>query len=187
MSIESAVDSLPLDAGWKLMRSEPGAAKSPEDICWGEAIVEAAVPGTVAASLARCGNNNCYPNSNQDDHDWWYQCEFKANRDDFQSIELQFDGLATIAEVWLNGESIHSSCNMFRRFSLDVTSHIKSTNTLCIVFRSLTNALKTKQARGVVASLATKAHHKAENRSACIRIILAYYCQTELRVFCLRH
>ncbi len=147
MPTNPAVDSLAINSGWQLVRSDPDAAADPNDIRWVDATIDAIVPGTVASSLDAQDSSEYLPNTNHDDYDWWYQCEFEAPSSDYQSIVLQLDGLATIAEVWLNGESIHTSSNMFRSFRLDVTSRLTSKNTLSIVFRSLSNALTEKRPR----------------------------------------
>jgi beta-mannosidase len=60
---------------------------------------------------------------------------------------LCFDGLASLADVWLNGELILSSNNMFRSHRVDVAKVLRDENELVICFRSLTADLKKKRPR----------------------------------------
>jgi beta-mannosidase len=82
--------------------------------------------------------------------DWWYRCTFPRARllpSPTDRVRLRFDGLATLAEVWLNGHSILSSCNMFVTHGVDVTELLAADNELLIVFRSLDTALGRKRPR----------------------------------------
>ncbi len=86
--------------------------------------------------------------ANFDASDWWYRINFAvtepgaANR-----ICLRFEGLATIARVWLNGAEILRSKNMFQTHHVDVTSAICEQNALVIVFYSLDKLLAEKRLR----------------------------------------
>ena len=81
-----------------------------------------ATPGTSAISLvagagARHGRNGaaCRRRMERqaplelDQHDIWYRMRFAGGGDEV----LRFEGLATIADVWLNGEHLLRSDNMF--------------------------------------------------------------------------
>ncbi|MCH6574019.1 MAG: glycoside hydrolase family 2 protein, partial [Bacteroidetes bacterium] len=62
--------------------------------------------------------------------DWIYKTSFDLP-DEFKSdspVIIVFEGLDTIAEVWLNKEHIGNFNNMFRRYELDITSKIKDKN-----------------------------------------------------------
>ena len=49
-----------------------------------------------------------------DPDDWWFRCRFAAPRPVAQTGGvLDVDGLATIADVWLNGRHLLHSENMF--------------------------------------------------------------------------
>ena len=58
---------------------------------------------------------------------------------------MRFGGLATIAEVWLNGARILSSDNMFLAHDVDVV--LAGDNELVIAFRSLDKALEDRKGR----------------------------------------
>ena len=60
-------------------------------------------------------------------HIWDYSLNFDVKNDVFQkdNIELIFNGLDTYADVWLNGEKILHSDNMFIRYEKDVKNLLK--------------------------------------------------------------
>ena len=51
-----------------------------------------------------------------DAQDYWFRCRFSAQEHD---AVLDFEGLATLADVWLNGEPILSSVNMYLRHQVE--------------------------------------------------------------------
>jgi len=62
--------------------------------------------------------------------DWIYKTSFDLP-DEFKNdspVLIVFEGLDTIAEVWLNKIQIGNFNNMFRRYELDITSKIKDKN-----------------------------------------------------------
>jgi beta-mannosidase len=60
---------------------------------------------------------------------------------------LEIDQLDTVAEIILNGETVLSAANMFRRYRVDVDDALKAgRNTIAIVFRSNTKAANVLQA-----------------------------------------
>jgi len=139
---------LRLGADWTMHRSNTMAAATPNDVDWSGDAVRAQVPGTVAASLAdESSDRTMLATQDIDAFDWWYRTEFAADVDAHDRFVLWLHGLATIAEVWLNGVSIHRSRNMFREFRVDVSSEIRAQNTLCIAFRSVTHDLGKKRKR----------------------------------------
>jgi beta-mannosidase len=79
---------------------------------------------------------------NADSLDWWYQCSFDSEP---STKTLRFDGLATLAQVWLNGELILESDNMFRQYRVEV--QLRERNELVICFRSLDAALAQRRPR----------------------------------------
>ena len=131
--------------GWRLYRTAPGEAAEPRDLDRKTRWYDAAVPGTVATSVLGKEVDLFHPGMDIDAYDWWYETEFEG--DPTASNTLLFEGLATIAEVWLNGKPIHASRNMFRRYRIDVGDSIASTNHLTVVFRSVANDLKTRRPR----------------------------------------
>jgi beta-mannosidase len=84
-----------------------------------------------------------------DAEDWWYRINFDAGhyRKAARTV-LGFDGLATIAHVWLNGKELLSSSNMFASHQVDVGSLLKDGgNDLLIYFPALDSALSLPRKR----------------------------------------
>lgn len=111
------------------------------------------VPGTIAAALRDHGRWNFDQPVDIDASDWWFRTTFSVPAE-FLSSEhaasisrLCFDGLATLTEVWLNGESVLTTDNMFRGYQVDVSAMLQPENTLVIVFRSLQKHLQQKRPR----------------------------------------
>jgi len=109
----------------------------------------AKVPGTLHTDLLA---NKLIPdpfigaNENQlqwiENEDWQYQTTFSISKEELkhQNIILQFDGLDTFAEVYLNGTKILSANNMFRTWKVDVKKLLKiGQNKLEISFLSAVN------------------------------------------------
>lgn len=81
-----------------------------------------------------------------ENEDWEYRTNFKVAKTDLQSdrVELNFEGLDTYADVYLNNTLILSADNMFRSWTVDVKPFLKAgNNTLRIHFKS---AVKTGKA-----------------------------------------
>jgi beta-mannosidase len=121
-----------LHDGWTLARSREADAAE-----WCEAVV----PGTVAASL----KHDIGAARDFDAEAWWYRKAFA--RPSGQKAFLRFDGLATLATVWLNGTEIVSSRNMFLAHRVDVTPLLRAENELVIRFAALEDGLKERRAR----------------------------------------
>ena len=142
---------------WRCCARRAGEITHPEQLhttaCdW----MPATVPGTVAAILAANGRWSFEQPTDFDADDWWFHTTFRAacqaalGREQEPS-HLYFDGLATLAEVWLNGELLLTTDNMFRSYGVDVADKLhrdlQRDNELVIGFRSLTGALQQKRPR----------------------------------------
>jgi beta-mannosidase len=134
-----------LHEGWELARSAPGTVPDPSALArvrleWHPA----QVPGTVASALR---HDPDLPGPFDRD-DWWYRVRFAApERREGVRHRLRFEGLATLAEVWLNGEPLLSSRNMFAPCAADVTDRLHAKNDLAIRFASLESAPPPKRPR----------------------------------------
>jgi beta-mannosidase len=85
---------------------------------------------------------------NLDERDWWYRCRFGAEPNAIPGARvLRFDGLATLADVWLNDQLVLESTNMFVAQEIDVSSVLRERNMLVVRFRSLATALATRRPR----------------------------------------
>ena len=133
-----------LTSGWLVSHTSAGLVTEPDELReHGLSWIAGRVPGTVAQIFTDFSEHN-----NLDDFDWWYQCSFDgvellAN----QLLFLRLEGLATLADVWINGRLILQSNNMFVANKVDITSELKDVNTVTICFRSLTEFLSARRAR----------------------------------------
>ncbi len=141
--------SLALTHGWALLQTAPQEFLGPAELpAPSDAWLDAIVPGTAAQSLQAAGRWSFDRPMDFDAHDWWYRCRFAHDSQDrTQRIFLSFDGLATVAEVWLNGRSILRSQNMFLRHEIAVGDWLTDDNELVICFRALNQALEEKRPR----------------------------------------
>src|SRR5262249_51774981 len=100
--------------------------------------VPAAVPGTVAGALRAAGRWTFGSSADFEADDWWFTTCFEAAPiAPGERAVLRMGGLATLAEVWLNGERILGSDSMFIAHAVDVTERLAPANALAIRFASL--------------------------------------------------
>ena len=56
----------------------------------------------------------------------WYRRNFKVDpKDRGKHLELQFDGIATYAQVWVNGTVVHRNWCGYTSFYIDITPYVK--------------------------------------------------------------
>ncbi|EAV44806.1 beta-mannosidase protein [Roseibium aggregatum IAM 12614] len=130
------------EGAWSLSLTEPGAIETPHATGHQWDFVPARVPGTVAGALAKAGRYDPEDPFPLHDKDVWYEAWFDAEPGQYR---LCLDGLATIAEVYLNDVEVLSSRNMFRKYSLPV--ELTGRNVLKICFRALEPHLNAKGPR----------------------------------------
>jgi beta-mannosidase len=141
--------SADLHHGWELCSTAPGAVADPTalaalDLSWQPAVV----PGTVAETLRRADAFDIDHPPAVDDSDWWYRCELLAEPNVAGGRRvLVFEGLATLADVWLNGRLVLTSDDMFVPHEVDVSTDLRERNTLHLRFRSLSAALAARRPR----------------------------------------
>ena len=139
-----------LDTGWEMARVAPGVATTPADLVRASAGWQpAVVPGTVA-SVTGWETEEA---ARADEYDHWYRVTLPhANNSATVNgrVLLRFDGLATLAEVWLNEDRILTSDNMFLAHSCDVTHQLRdsSEHVLHIRFAALRPVLRQRRSRG---------------------------------------
>ena len=63
-----------------------------------------------ARLLARSGPPVAHPPRPLDGSDWWFRCRFPGK----PGRSSEFGGVATVADVWLNGDHLCHNENMFR-------------------------------------------------------------------------
>jgi beta-mannosidase len=115
-------------ADWECLSTPPGAVESPDglpDVGW----LPASVSGTVAGALAAAGRSDDLRASQLDAFDWWFRCRLPAEAgaaepgapgsdapaSDAADAEfvLRAEGLATLADVWVDGRHALTSRSMF--------------------------------------------------------------------------
>lgn len=123
------MDSL-AGAAWFCASTAPGAAEHPGELEVTEADwYPATVPGTVAGALREAGSWSWGTDDEAllDGRDWWFRSRFSGTGTGaaIAGWELQLDGIATLADVWLNGEHLSHGENMFvaQRIAVDLLEH----------------------------------------------------------------
>ena len=105
----------------------------------------AQVPGTVQADLLRLGEiPDSFLKNNEDSiqwistENWKYKRHFSLSEETLKRTKhfLNFEGLDTYAEVFLNDSLILSANNAFRSWEVDVSDALKAENELLLIFKS---------------------------------------------------
>jgi beta-mannosidase len=123
----------PLDKGWRLFLTSAGEHALPDTLPAPAEGVPAFVPGTVAAALEAAGLFDRAEPHPLNVEDAWFVTEMTGEA--AGDAILRFEGLATIAEVFLNGERILVSGSMF--LAHDVRVRLTGEDRLAICCRAL--------------------------------------------------
>ena len=134
--------------GWELAFDDAGGAVDPpaleaRALSW----LSAPVPGTAASALRAAGKWTVDDRFPFDAKDWWYRTSFRAPPAPGARRVLRLGGLASPCDVWLNGQHVLRSDNMFHLHELDVTELVREENTLALRFASLEAALRARRPR----------------------------------------
>jgi beta-mannosidase len=135
----------PLAARWRFCEGEPGRDGAPA--CADSGWKATSRAQTVAAALREAGEWSLdAPSRDFDSRDWWFHAHFDAPHD--TADVLAFDGLATLADVTLNGEPLLASDNMFIRHQVVVGHRLRlAGNELVLRFRALQPELARRRPR----------------------------------------
>ena len=140
--------TLPLSA-WRLASTPPGAIDGPDALersalTW----LSADGPATAAAMLRAQGAFSLEGQARRfDSEDWWFRARLPAvNAEATDELSLSFGGLATVADVWLDGAHLLASDNMFTRHERRVGSD-QAGGELTIRCRALDALLTAKRPR----------------------------------------
>ncbi|MEU0479241.1 glycoside hydrolase family 2 protein [Streptosporangium sp. NPDC006013] len=137
---------------WTLLATPPDQVSDPgglPDSGW----LPAEVPGTVAAAARRwpepVRQRMASLVADADEHDWWYRCTVPEIPDPDGGVAvLTCAGLASLAEVWVNGQRVLRSDNMHLEHKVDVTGLLDSPHTeLTVCFRALAPLLASRRPR----------------------------------------
>jgi len=130
-----------LDEGWTLALTAPDACATPADAARLSDWIAARAPGTVASALEAAGRwRRDAPEPLHDKDAWWRLALTESG-----PRRLCFEGLATFAEVWLDGTPLITCASMFRPQTAEVD--IPPGATLWICFRALAPRLASKGPR----------------------------------------
>jgi beta-mannosidase len=127
-----------LSEGWEAAASAPDACPDPAGIDrlrW----LAARVPGTAAGALRDAGIDS---GGDLDTQDWWFRTSFDGRAKGAEQVVLRLDGIATVAEVYLNGERVLASDSMFAAHAIDVNARLRDCNELAIRCRALSPLLR---------------------------------------------
>lgn len=147
-------EAIPIGEGWTFASCAPDAITHPDAL--DAAALEwtaATVPCTAASALREAGKWSLdAPERRFDAEDWWFRTSFAtsfsaAPPSAGEECWLCFDGLASVAEVWLNGRLLLNADGMFTAHECRVDGALKATNSLAIRFKSLDALLAVKRAR----------------------------------------
>jgi beta-mannosidase len=132
-----------LTHGWEAAATPADAAvESPEPATWWPA----RVPGTAADALSHAGTWRPGEPHDFDAEDWWFRTSFEAEpAAPGEQVALLLEGIATVAEVYLNGERVLDSDSMFAAHALDVGSLLRGSNELTICCRGLAPRLRARR------------------------------------------
>jgi beta-mannosidase len=146
--------TVPLAAGWEMASAEdPALLMKPDSLPF----IPAKVPGTAASALRahkgwRMGDGIRFDEANH-----LFRCRFDAEPANAgEEIFLRVGGVATLAEVCLNGETILKSKSMFASHEVNVSRLIRDRNELTIVCHSLAAALRERRGRQPAARWRTR-------------------------------
>ncbi|HEY8571193.1 hypothetical protein [Phenylobacterium sp.] len=130
-----------LTDGWSLAVTPSGACAGPAEAAKLTDWIPAPVPGTAALALERAGRWRRAAPEPLHDKDVWY----RVSLPDAGRRRLCFEGLATIADGWLDETPLFASRSMFR--PQHVEADIRGLATLWLCFRALDPHLQAKGPR----------------------------------------
>jgi beta-mannosidase len=136
----------PIASGWELARCAPDGCSSPAEAASLEWL-PATVPGTAASALREAGLWRPGDDLDFDGEDWWFRARFEsAPAAEGELVRLRFDGIATVAEVYLNGERVLAGDSMFASHAVEVGQGlVAGENELAIRCRALAPLLGSKR------------------------------------------
>jgi beta-mannosidase len=138
-------DEQVLVEGWETASCPPDAhieSSTLEELEW----LPARVPGTAAGALRDAGHWRPGDPHDFDDEDWWFRTRFNTQPPrGGEEVALELDGVATVAEVFLNGVRLLDSETMFAAYALDIGALLTEENELAIRCRALAPLLRERR------------------------------------------
>lgn len=128
-----------IDTAWDAAVTDPDAVADPaglDALSWRPA----SVPGSAAGVIEASGEDA--DADDLDARDWWFRTRFDADpAGPGEEVVLHIDGIATIAEVYLNGVRVATSKSMYVAQTVDVGGRLTGSNELAVVCRALSPVL----------------------------------------------
>ncbi|WP_020167300.1 MULTISPECIES: glycoside hydrolase family 2 protein [Methylotenera] len=169
------VETLNTQAGYQFsyLTTEDGVYEIPADIPKDAIFNVTTVPGTITS-------NDVQKDAQLDQYDHWVCISFNATTHSNTVNFLQFDGLLTHADVFLNGNLIVQSRNAFQTHLVNVSAHLQANNQLYICFRAIAPLLAKKQARGRHSTKLVNERHLRFIRTPTLGYMLGFASATKL-------
>jgi beta-mannosidase len=130
-------------AEWRCLATPPGAAERPCALDARAATWPATVPGTAASALRAAGAAG-WRERDYDAEDWWFTTSVEQPGP--ARLRIEAGGLATIAELWWNGELVAESASMFVPLATAVVAR-RGRNELALCCRALAPRLARRAGR----------------------------------------
>ncbi|MBR0503891.1 MAG: glycoside hydrolase family 2, partial [Kiritimatiellae bacterium] len=140
--------SVSLNGAWQLKgwpTPDRGSVRTLEEVPAETISIPATVPGCYELDLCAAGllpnlfySNNQYAARKYEGHQWLYSRTFTlgAVASDEKAV-LEFDGLDTLCDVFVNGRKVGEAADMFIPHAFDVTKFVRAgENELAVLFRS---------------------------------------------------
>ena len=149
-AVAGSASAVSLDGEWSLRHfAQPdfGEVRELKDVPADAPVLKATVPGDAFLELEKAGvvpplftGTNVWAMRSWENRQWLYSRKFVAPAFDAgtERAVLRFDGLDTLADVFLNGEKIASPENMQIAHRFDVTGRVRqgAENEVAVLFRS---------------------------------------------------
>ncbi|WP_241383836.1 glycosyl hydrolase 2 galactose-binding domain-containing protein [Rhodococcus sp. CH91] len=133
------------DARWRCVRVDPASVDHPDGLPGDEHWLPVRIPGTAAGAIRDAEGAAAARASSPDGGDWWFVTDVDVSG--CGPWRLTFDGLATLAHVWVNGVHVASSESMFVPSTV-VLDSLPPTARIAIRCASLDSALRQRRPRG---------------------------------------
>ncbi|MGU3432700.1 glycosyl hydrolase 2 galactose-binding domain-containing protein [Actinomycetes bacterium M1A6_2h] len=132
---------------WRCVFTDPGVCAGPSDLdAMDRDWLPACVPGTAAQALAARLSAAELQRFDFDAVDWWFVGS--ADTDSASGVPhpvtVQFDGVATVSDVWIDDRHVAHSESMFLPFSVET----EQVRTIVIKCAAMTDVLKRRRPRG---------------------------------------
>ena len=141
--LDSSALMLPqaLEADWSLILLLPDVVLHPRNLPQINDWRPAKAPGSAFEAIHGRDVDLRGPLTQLHDYDIWYRTYIDLKKED----KLKFDGLAGLAELWIDDQLVASSVNMYRQLLVNVQNDGRSA--IAIRFRSLNKALQQVKSR----------------------------------------